>query len=135
VADASSYVYVLNATTQRISLRVNNYDAGVVPAGRQDPSSGFVLGVLRVPRSSTPAPGGPEFASGSGQNANTMEVSAPGQDVVYRGIAIDPRMYPLNRSLQMYVFYSAAILCFDGIVVWGSADANAARFPARIDSI
>jgi hypothetical protein len=120
--DAQSYVYVLNATTQPLSLRVNNFDAGTVPAGKEDPTSGFVLGVLKVPRTSAPAPGQAAFGSGSGANANTMEVTAPGQDTPYENIVIDATRFPLNENMQMYLFYSAAVLCMDGIVVWGSAD-------------
>jgi hypothetical protein len=135
MADPSSYVFVLNTTTEQISLRVNNFDAGVVPAGKQDATSGFVPGVLKVPRSSAPSPGAAVFGSGLGANANTMEVTAPGQDILYKGIAIDPHLYPLNQNLQMYVFYSAAVLCKDGVVIWGSADPEAAEHPAEIKQI
>jgi hypothetical protein len=131
--DDSGSVFVLNATTQAISLRVNNYDAGTVPKGKEDPTAGFVLGVLKVARSSAPAPGNASFGSGSGSNANTMEVTAPGQDVVYHNIVIDPGKYPLNNNLQMYVFYSAAILCQDGLAIWGSYDpSDKVQHPAKL---
>jgi hypothetical protein len=130
--DPSSFVFVLNSTTEAIDLRVNNFSAGVVPAGKLDPTTGFVLGVLKVPRSSAPAPGAAIFGSGKGSNANTMEVASPGQDILYNGIEIDPAVYRLNVNLQMYVFYSAAVLCSAGITIWGKFDPDAAVHPAHI---
>jgi hypothetical protein len=119
-------VYVLNATAEAISLRVNNIDAGTVPAGTEDASVGFKPGVLKVARSTDPQPGTAVFGT-----SNTMEVQSPGQDTVYKDIQIKPSAYPLNQDLEMYLFYSAAVLCREGQVVWGEAD-PAGDPPAQI---
>ncbi len=54
---------------------------------------------------------------------NTLEVMVPGETATYESILIPFSNWPLIVDLQLFVYYSAAILSADGLVVWSSASA------------
>jgi hypothetical protein len=78
------------------------------------PSISFGPGWLGVSRA-------PESRQDQFGPANTVEVLVPGANITYDSIQIPFNNWPLIVDLQLFVYYSAAILSADGLVVWSSS--------------
>lgn len=107
-------VWIYNGTDQNLKLSINAGAPITLEKSSVTVDKGMNLGSIPVKRS----PNSRECRFGE---LNTMEVSSAGQTSLFEGITIPNRVIALNKSLQMFVFYTAAVLSFDGKVLWAAS--------------
>lgn len=52
---------------------------------------------------------------------NSMEVLVPGRHALYESVDIAFDRWPIIQDLQLFIYYTAAILSAEGQIVWSSA--------------
>src|SRR5580704_15147993 len=98
-------VYVFNATPYQIPfLILNNFPAGTLAPIVQ--SSGYAAASVTVARN--PSPQNPGNNTFGGQNTLIVDFTS-GTSQKYQ-VNIDSNVMQINSDLQLYLFYSAAVL-------------------------
>ncbi len=98
-------VYVFNATPYQIPyLILNNFPSGSLQPIAQ--SSGYAAASVTIARN--PSPGNPGLGQFGGKNTLVVDFTS-GTSQQYP-VNIDPNQMQINSDLQLYLFYSSAVL-------------------------
>ena len=110
-------VWLYNGTDQDLKISINKGADITLERSPITPKEGMIQGGLPIKRS----PSNRECRFGE---LNTMRVCSGGQTSEFTDITIPNRIIALNKNLQMYIFYTAAVLSFDGKVLWAASLEN-----------
>ena len=121
-------VYVYNATKQDVHFIVNGGEH-ILPAGQgvyqqEGNFMKFTPSESVIPRNGTPTGNEGKFKSDNDDNCTTeLLIQTDGQENGPYQVVIKPSQYSLERNLQMSVYYTGAVLSYEGKVIWESIEA------------
>lgn len=99
-------VYVFNATRKKIGLILNDY--GLDSMAGTASSNSYVPNVQSVPRN--PSGGNPGLGQFGGTNKLSVNFPNGGGVAQHYEVDINSDTYPMTDDLQLYIFFSEAIL-------------------------
>jgi hypothetical protein len=99
-------VYVFNTySSEGLTLVLNNYPAGSLPAATAATYAPTSTSIIR-----NPSPGNPGVAEFGGQNTLIVAYGTGGTSYRYNVSGIAFSDVPQNHDLQLYLFYNLAVL-------------------------